>query len=244
VLRYAFRIAETAFDPPQITDLYSRTVVANIYESPLEFAWMARPAKLRPATLEAMPEVSADFKTITLRVKPGIYFADDPAFKGRKRELVAADYVYSIKRHYDPQWKSGNLYILENAKILGLSELRKQLIDAKKPFDYDREVDGLRALDRYTWQIRFAEPQPRFLYQLVPTRSARGPSGSRCGCVRRRWCWSATPATARSITTKSRRPSGPTCKPWQRLSRAGGCPSSTASRSRSSKRTSRAGWPS
>jgi ABC-type transport system substrate-binding protein len=167
VLRYAFRIAETAFDPPQITDLYSRTVVANIYESPLEFAWMARPAKLRPATLEAMPEVSADFKTITLRVKPGIYFADDPAFKGRKRELVAADYVYSIKRHYDPQWKSGNLYILENAKILGLSELRKQLIDAKKPFDYDREVDGLRALDRYTWQIRFAEPQPRFLYQLA-----------------------------------------------------------------------------
>ena len=167
VLRYAFRIAETAFDPPQITDLYSRTVVSNIYEAPLEFAWMARPAKLRPATLEAMPEVSADFKTITLRVKPGIYFADDPAFKGQRRELVAADYVYSIKRHYDPQWKSGNLYILENAKILGLSELRKQLMDAKKPFDYDREVEGLRALDRYTWQIRFAEPQPRFLYQLA-----------------------------------------------------------------------------
>jgi ABC-type transport system substrate-binding protein len=167
VLRYAFRIAETAFDPPQITDLYSRTVVANIYEAPLEFAWMARPAKLRPATLEAMPEVSADFKTITLRVKPGIYFADDAAFQGRKRELTAADYVYSIKRHYDPQWKSGNLYILENAKILGLSELRTQLMEAKKPFDYDREVEGLRALDRYTWQIRFAEPQPRFLYFLA-----------------------------------------------------------------------------
>ncbi len=167
VLRYAFRIAETAFDPVQITDLYSRTVAASIYEAPLEFAWMARPYQLRPATLAAMPEVSADFKTITLRVKPGIYFADDPAFQGKKRELTAADYVYSIKRHYDPQWKSGNLYILENAKIIGLSELRKQLMGAKKPFDYDREVEGLRALDRYTWQIRFAEPQPRFLYQLA-----------------------------------------------------------------------------
>jgi ABC-type transport system substrate-binding protein len=167
VLRYAFRIAETSFDPPQITDLYSRTVAANIYEAPLEFAWMARPYQLRPATLAAMPEVSADFKTITLRVKPGIHFADDAAFQGRKRELTAADYVYSIKRHYDPQWKSGNLYVFENAKILGLSELRKQLMEAKKPFDYDREVEGLRALDRYTWQIRFAEPQPRFLYQLA-----------------------------------------------------------------------------
>jgi ABC-type transport system substrate-binding protein len=167
VLRYAFRIAETAFDPPQITDLYSRTIVSNIYEPLLEFAWMARPYQLRPATAAAMPEVSADFKTITLRIKPGIYFADDPAFKGQKRELVAADYVYAIKRHYDPRWRSGNLYILENAKIAGLSELRKELIAAKKPFDYDKEVEGLRALDRYTLQIRFTEPQPRFLYQLA-----------------------------------------------------------------------------
>ncbi|WP_246312368.1 ABC transporter substrate-binding protein [Pseudaquabacterium terrae] len=166
-LRYAFRVAETAFDPAQITDLYSRTVSANIFEAPLAFAWMARPVKLRPATAAAMPEVSADFKTITIRIQPGIYFADDPAFKGQRRELTAADYVYAIKRHYDPRWKSGNLYLLENAKILGLSELRKELMAAKKPFDYDREVEGLRALDRYTLQFRFGEPQPRFLYLLA-----------------------------------------------------------------------------
>ena len=75
--------------------------------------------------------------------------------------------MYSIKRHYDPRWKSANLYILESAKILGLSELRKQAIDDKKPFDYDTEVEGLRALDRYTLRIRLAEPSPRFLYNLA-----------------------------------------------------------------------------
>ena len=37
-----------------------------------------------------MPEISADGRVWTIRVKPGIYFADDPAFKGKKRELVAA----------------------------------------------------------------------------------------------------------------------------------------------------------
>ena len=31
-----------------------------------------------------------DGRTWTIRVKPGIYFADDPAFKGKKRELTAA----------------------------------------------------------------------------------------------------------------------------------------------------------
>jgi ABC-type transport system substrate-binding protein len=167
VLRYSFRIAESSFDPAQITDLYSRTVVASIFEAPLEYEFLARPARMRPNTAAAMPEVSADFKTFTFRIKPGIHFADDPAFKGQKRELTAQDYVYSIKRHYDPRWKSGNLYLLENFKILGLTELRKESIDAKKPFDYDREVEGARALDRYTFQIKTAVPNPRLLQQFT-----------------------------------------------------------------------------
>ncbi|MBC7939680.1 MAG: bicyclomycin resistance protein, partial [Chitinophagaceae bacterium] len=163
VIRYAFLIAETGFDPPQITDLYSRTVASGIFDAPYEFEFLAKPARMRPNTAAGMPEMSADFKTITFRIKPGIYFADDPAFKGKKRELTAEDYVYSLKRHYDPRWKSGNLYILENAKILGLSELRKRLIEEKKPFDYDTPVEGLKALDRYTVQIKLGEPAPRLI---------------------------------------------------------------------------------
>jgi ABC-type transport system substrate-binding protein len=168
VLRYAFLIAETTFDPPQITDLYSRTVAAGFFEAPLEYEFLASPARMRPATAAAMPEVSEDFRTFTFRIKPGIYFADDPAFKGPdgrqvRRELVAEDYVYALKRHYDPRWKSGNLYVLENAQILGLSELRKKLLAEKKPFDYDQPVEGLRTLDRYTFQVKLAKPEPRFL---------------------------------------------------------------------------------
>jgi ABC-type transport system substrate-binding protein len=166
-LRYAFPVAETSFDPAQISDLYSRTVAAGIFDAPLEFAFMARPFTLRPNTAAAMPEVSKDFRSFTIRIQPGIHFDDDPAFGGKKRELTAADYVYSIKRHYDPRWKSGNLYVLENAKILGLSELRKKALDEKKPFDYDTEAEGLRALDRYSFRIVLAEPSPRFLYNLA-----------------------------------------------------------------------------
>ena len=167
VLRYAFRVAESSFDPAQITDLYSRTLVAGMLDAPLEFEFFAKPARMRPNTAVAMPEAADDFKTFTFRIKPGIYFADDPAFKGSKRELTAADYVYSLKRHYDPQWKSGNLYILENAKILGLSELRKKGLDEKKPFDYDTPVEGLKVLDRYSFQVRLGVSTPRFLYNFA-----------------------------------------------------------------------------
>ncbi|MBC7994724.1 MAG: bicyclomycin resistance protein [Rhizobacter sp.] len=167
VLHYSFRIAETGFDPAQISDLYSRTIAANIFEAPLQYEFLARPYRFRANTLAELPEVSADFKTFTFRVKPGIYFADDPAFGGKKRELVAEDYVYSWKRHYDPRWKSSNLYILANFKIIGLSELRDEALAAKKPFDYGREVPGLRALDKYTFQVKTAQPNPRLLMQFT-----------------------------------------------------------------------------
>ena len=167
VLRYAFRVAETGFDPAQISDLYSRTIAANIFDAPLQLEFLARPVRARPNTAAAMPEVSADFKTFTFTIKPGIYFADDPAFKGKQRELVAQDYVYSIKRHYDPTLKSPNLFSFENDKIVGLSELRQALIKAGKPFDYEREVEGLRALDRYRFQIKLGEGNPRFVEDMT-----------------------------------------------------------------------------
>ena len=162
-LRCAFQIAETGFDPAQVSDVYSNALIGAIFDPPLQYEFLARPYRLRVSTLVDMPEVSADFRTFTFRVRPGIHFGDDPAFNGVRRELVAQDYVYAIKRHYDPRWKSNNLYLLEGARLLGLTELRRELMAAKKPFDYDREVDGIGALDRYTYRIRLAEPSPRFL---------------------------------------------------------------------------------
>jgi ABC-type transport system substrate-binding protein len=166
VLRYAMKVAETGFDPAQISDLYSSTLCANVFEALYQYEFLARPVRLRPNTAAAMPEIADDYKTFTIRVKPGIYFADDPAFKGRRRELVAADYVYSIKRHFDPRWKSPRLNGLENSRILGLDDVRQDALKSKKPFDYDREVEGLRTLDRYTLRIKLGQSNPRFLDDL------------------------------------------------------------------------------
>ena len=166
-LRVAFPVAETGFDPVQSQDQYSGTINAHIFDAPLEYTPLARPARLQPNTAAAMPEMSADFRTLTLRIQPGIYFADDPAFKGVRRELTAADCVYSCKRLYDPRWKSQNLHIVEGAGLLGLDALRKAALRDRRPFDYDRDVEGLRALDRYKLQLRFAEPSPRFFQALA-----------------------------------------------------------------------------
>ncbi len=167
VLRYAFPIAETGFDPAQLSDLYSRIVTANIFDALYGYDYLARPVKVRPNVALGMPEISDDFRSYKVRIKPGIYFADDPVFGGKKRELTAQDFVYSYKRIFDPKTKSPSYSDLDEEKMIGLAELRDH---AEKPganFDYDTEVEGIRALDRYTIQFKLELTRPRFIYQLA-----------------------------------------------------------------------------
>src|SRR6185437_4084658 len=119
VLRAALPRAETGFDPAQASEVYSGAVIAAIMEPLLTFDYLARPVKLAPLTAQALPEVSDDGKRYTLKLRKGIYFASDPAFRGKRRELTATDYVYAIKRLVDPANRSPNAFYVEG-KIAGL----------------------------------------------------------------------------------------------------------------------------
>ena len=172
VLRYAFEAAETSLDPVKISDLYSATLTAHIFEGLYKYDHLARPVRIKPLTADGMPQVAEDFRTWSIKVKPGLYFADDPAFKGPdgrqfRRELVAQDYVYSFKRFADPATRSPLWSFLDSENLVGLNEVRQAALDSKRPFDYDREIAGVRALDRYTLQFKLVEPRPRFVQTLA-----------------------------------------------------------------------------
>ena len=170
VLRYAFEIAETSFDPHRVSDLYSNIVNGALFDSPLNYDYLARPAKLKPNTTVGLPEVSADGTVYTLRIKPGIYFADDPVFKGKRRELVAEDYVYSLKRVLDPKLRSSQIAELEPT-VLGAEEVVGR---ARKSgtFDYDAPFEGIKALDRYTLQVKLNRPLYVFIYVFADCRAS------------------------------------------------------------------------
>jgi ABC-type transport system substrate-binding protein len=165
-LRYAFLIAETGFDPAQINDLYSSIILGQIFDPPYTYDFLARPPKVRPNTAVGMPEVSPDGLTWTIKIRPGIFFTDDPAFNGKKRELTAQDYAYSLKRHADPKIKSQNLYLVQKL-IVGLDDLRQAALKNNGKFDYDREIEGVRVLDRYTYRLRLTRVSPNLLHYLT-----------------------------------------------------------------------------
>ena len=153
-------------DPARAGSLSTINTIAPLYHQLLTYDYLARPVKMIPYAAEALPQVSADRRTYTLRVRPGLFFAPHPAFGGKPRELTAHDFVYSLKRLADP-----STIAMSWAQFEGLIEgLDAQVAAARKDkrgLDYAAPVEGLKALDARTLQLRLTRPDPSFLYSLA-----------------------------------------------------------------------------
>jgi len=166
VLRLAFRTAESGFDPQKVYDRYSVGVCENIFEGLLTYDYLARPAKVVPLAAETVPEPEEGGTRYTFRIRPGIFYADDPVFKGAKRELVARDFEYAVKRFRDPANRSPYEWLFEN-KIVGLDEFVEKQKKSGKPFDYDIPVPGIEVRGKYVISFKLKDPDYNFLYILA-----------------------------------------------------------------------------
>jgi ABC-type transport system substrate-binding protein len=94
-------------------------------------------------------KISADRRTYTFHLRPGVRFSNG-------RELVAADFVFSLERNLDPETASLTESYFEG--IAGAKEFRA----GKAP-----HVRGIRAPQTDTLEIELEQPDPSFLYILT-----------------------------------------------------------------------------
>ena len=164
-IRAVLRANIKGLDPLRAQDLYSNTVMGQIYEGLLAFHYLKRPLTVVPSLAEKMPEVSKDGLTWTFRIKPGVKFQDNPAFPGGKgRELTAEDFVYSFKRLADPRNTAEGFWIFDG-KIVGLNEWGSA-VKAEKA-NYDTPIEGLKATDKNTLVIKLTGPYYQLPYVLT-----------------------------------------------------------------------------
>lgn len=166
ILKYSEEGTPTTLDPAQSATTYSNLIVTAIYDTLYEYKYLKIPYELKPNLAESMPIVSKDGLTYKIPIKKGVYFSDDPAFKnGKGREVIAEDFIYSIKRHFDVKNRSQGSW-LWRGRIEGLDEWKEN------GSNYLKDISGLKALNRYTISITLKKPFPQLVYTLAMGFSA------------------------------------------------------------------------
>ena len=126
----------STLDPAFVTDSYSSAVIHHLFEGLVQFDVHLKPI---PALAEFW-EASPDGCIWTFTLRRGVTFHHG-------REVTAHDVVYSFTRLLDPQ------------KPLPVTEFFRRIQGAKEFMQgKTHHVEGLKAVDRYTFQMVLEEP--------------------------------------------------------------------------------------
>jgi ABC-type transport system substrate-binding protein len=161
VYRHSIDGTPGSLDPAHAGSVYAKFLAVNLYDTLYRYRYLARPYQITANLAEGLPEISEDGLVYTISIRKGVKFSDDPVFiHGKGRELTADDFVYSIKRHFDPATISQGAWLWQD-KIVGLDKWKEN------GSDYDLEVAGLKAIDRHTVRIELKKPFPQLIHTFA-----------------------------------------------------------------------------
>ncbi|MCA9289523.1 MAG: hypothetical protein KDA25_00240, partial [Phycisphaerales bacterium] len=164
------------FDPCKAYDTVSSKMVEQCVEALYEYDGFDPNFGIVPALAAAMPEVSDDGLTYTIRLRPNVRY---PArwsdgtwiepWRDVPRHVRAEDFVFAFKRLADFH-NASNLYAsVMQDKVAGAAAFRAET-ESRDPQSWcydDLDLAGVRALDDLTLEIRLERPFPQFIYMLI-----------------------------------------------------------------------------
>lgn len=166
----------SSLDPVDASSVYASRAVSLPYETLLEYDYHARPYRLRPCLASAMPEISSNGLVYSFAINTNAAYAPDPCFgvgadgKPSTRGVVAADFVFSLKRLADAKLASPGYWTVEG-RIRGIEAFRNAS-GKEGPTDYSIEVEGLRAPAPDRLVIELTRPSPFFEQLLAMSYAA------------------------------------------------------------------------
>jgi len=174
ILNYPLESEIETLDPAVSYDQTSGSVVSQLYESLYEYEYLMRPYTLRPLLAEGMPIVSSDKKTYTIKLKKNIYYYSKHL--DEETEVQAEDFINQLKRLAFKPTNSPGFYFVDGV-IAGINNWRDK-VGSDLNLMLSTPVEGLKALDRHTLQIKLAKPRPNFLFTLAMSFTAPIPKKS------------------------------------------------------------------
>ncbi len=113
-------------DPAGAYDSVSLEPLPQVYETLYQYDYFKEKRRIIPLLAEGMPKISKDGLDVTIKLKKGILFHDDPSFDGGiGREVKAKDFIYAWKRHAITRVHSEGYWIFDG-KIVGYNDFQAQ----------------------------------------------------------------------------------------------------------------------
>ncbi len=157
-------------DPVLASDLASQYMVANFYDTLLQYNYTARPYKLEPSMLASMPKMGNDRLSYRFKLRDDLCFQESPCFAGdeKERKISSKDVIFSLLRIADARIHSPGYWLLRD-KVKGIGKFRKLTSQYPKGdlTPYDKGCEGLKIIDDHTFEIHLDKPYPRLLYVLA-----------------------------------------------------------------------------
>ncbi len=160
-------------DPALADDLASRNMAGALFDTLLEYDYLARPYQLKPSMLKKMPEAKNGNRSFVCTLRDDLYFVPDKCFGGKDlqfRKVRSSDVVFSLLRIADGSLHSP-VYWLLRGKVKGIEEFYAATgseKDQARRFElYKKGVPGLEIIDEKRFIIHLNTPDVRFLYNLA-----------------------------------------------------------------------------
>lgn len=143
VIRYWLGSEPLNFDP-QVGSFVNEIAVNSLVFEPL-YLLDSETSAPKPAVASALPEISADGTTYTIKLNSGLKYSDG-------QPLTAKNFVYSIRRGCDPRQQSEYAFVLFD--IVGCAELNETGTEDTAALNTASEAVGVRAVDDTTLEIK------------------------------------------------------------------------------------------
>ena len=160
-------------DPALADDLASRNMAGALFDTLLEYDYLARPYQLKPSMLKKMPEAKNGNRSFVCTLRDDLYFVPDKCFGSNDlqfRKVRSSDVVFSLLRIADGSLHSP-VYWLLRGKVKGIEEFYAATgseKDQARRFElYKKGVPGLEIIDEKRFIIHLNTPDVRFLYNLA-----------------------------------------------------------------------------
>lgn len=176
-IRNTYSAAVKSIDPATAGDTTSASIQANFYESLYSYHFLKRPLEVIPQLAADMPHISEDGLVVTIPLKRHVTYHRNPCFSKDQSEkhlwatraVEARDFVLAFKRIADYHMNTGLAWAFLANRIVGLDAYREKTKQySMGNFSrYGLHVEGLKALDKHSFQIRLKTPFPQLIYVLA-----------------------------------------------------------------------------